>query len=360
MVVSLVCLLRRTHLEVWIAVSSENQKPRQHLYMGKKYKNLFPQIIDRDNLYLAYQKAAKGKRGTVGHLHFREHLAANISTLQQTLSEGTYRPGEPHKFLVYEPKRREIAALPFYDRVAQHALCNVIDPIFDRVFVPQSYACRPNTGTHAAARDVQAGLRRMHMTGATPWVLKTDFSAYFASIKRDVLHREFRRKISCPPTMRLIETMIPTSGRGISIGELLSQTSANIYGNIMDRWLLHTAGVKRFFRYMDDIVVLAHSRQALELLRMGMQWFSQARMGMEFSKWGIQPAIRGINFVGYRIWRTHKLLRTDSVVRAKRKIKRYTENGEHERLDRFLASWRGHAQHADSYNLMSHLGVKHA
>lgn len=331
---------------------------RASIYMGKKHKNLFPRIVARDNLYSAYHKAAKDKRGSVGHLYFREYLATNISTLQRSIASGNYRPGEPHRFFVYEPKKRLIAALPFYDRVAQHALCNVINPIFDQVFLPQSYACREAKGTHAAARDVQAELRRMHKAGATPWVLKTDYAAYFASIKRDVLHREFRRKISCPPTLKLIESMIPATGRGISIGELLSQTSANLYGHIMDRWLLHQVGIKRFFRYMDDIVVLAHSRQALDLLRMGMQWFSQARMGMEFSKWSIQPAIRGINFVGYRIWRTHKLLRTDSVVRAKRKIKRYTKNGEHDRLDKFLAAWRGHAQHADSHNLLTHLGVK--
>lgn len=111
-------------------------------------------------------------------------------------------------------------------------------------------------------------------------------------------------------------------------------------------------------RYMDDIVVIGHSRQALDLLRVGMGWFSEARMGLKFSKWNIQPAARGINFVGYRIWHTHKLLRHDSVIRAKRKIKRYTANNETERLANFMAAWKGHAQHADSYNLLTHLGAQ--
>lgn len=356
--VSSACLLRQTHLGVWGTASRKSQKPRQHLLMGKKYKNLFPQIIARDNLYSAYHKAAKSKRYTVSHLLFKEHLAANLGGLAASMRLGTYRQGEPHKFFINEPKRREISAMPFIDRVAQHALCNIIDPIFDRVFLPQSYACRQGRGTHAAARDVQAELRRLHAAGCTsPWALKTDYSRYFASIKRDVLNAEYRRKISCQPTMRLIEAMVPAAGVGLPIGNLTSQLSANVYGHIIDRWLAHTIGGVRFFRYMDDIVVIGSSRPALDLLRMGMGWFSEARMGLTFSKWSVQPASRGINFVGYRIWHSHKLLRHDSVIRAKRKIRRCIKHGEHDRLANFLAAWKGHAQHADSYNLLTHLGV---
>lgn len=325
--------------------------------MGKKYKNLFDKITTRNNLYHAYQKAAKGKRYSIGHMQFRENLAANLAQLGEQIRSGNYQPGKPHKFFVHEPKLRQITAMPFVDRVAQHALCNIIEPLFDKTFLPQSHACRKGMGTHSAAREVQAELRRMAAAGSTAWVLKTDFSRYFARVKIDVLHTEYRRKISCQPTMALIEKIIPASGDGLPIGNLTSQLSANIYGHIVDRWLLHTVGVKRFFRYMDDIVILGHSRQAMELLQTGMTWFVDAQMGMTFSKWSIQPASRGINFVGYRIWPSYKLLRHDSVLRAKRKIKHYTKHNEHEKLAAFLPAWKGHAKWADSNNLLKNLGV---
>lgn len=325
--------------------------------MGKKHKDLFPQIIASANLYSAYRKAAKGKRDTRSHREFAKDLGGNLQRLGNRIATGRYRPGKPRMFFVHEPKTREITAMPFPDRVAQHALCNIIEPIFDGVFLPQSYACRKGKGTHAAARDVQAELRRMQSAGIQPWVLKTDFSKYFYSIQRDVLHAEFRRKIACRPTLGLIETMIPPDGVGLPIGNLTSQLSANLYGHIVDRWLAHTKGFTRFFRYMDDIVVLCPDRSTLVRLQSALESFALNTLGLRFSRWSIQPVARGVNFVGYRIWPTYKLLRRDSVLRAKRKIKRYTQHGEIDRLRMFLASWRGHAQWADSNNLLKNLGV---
>ncbi|WP_346951138.1 reverse transcriptase domain-containing protein [Castellaniella sp.] len=323
--------------------------------MGKRYKNLFPQIVTDANIWRSYHQAAKGKHYSFGHLLFREHLAANLGRLRDSISAGSYRPGQPHKFMIYEPKPRLITAMPFVDRVAEHALCNVIEPIFDGVFLPQSYACRRGKGTHAAACDVQAMLRHMPADGA--WILKTDFSKYFASIRRDVLHHEYQRKISCHPTLSLLETMIPTSGQGLDIGRLTSQLSANVIGHVVDRWLVHHLGITRFARYMDDIVVLSQAREAMSLLRLKIEWFARTTLGLSFSHWSLIPATRGVNFVGYRIWDTHKLLRRDSVARAKRKVRSLRARHEDEKLRRFLDAWTGHACHADTYNLMNRMGI---
>lgn len=354
--VSLFYLLRQIHLGVRGTTSTKSGKSGRHLFMGKKYKNLFQQIVAPENLRLAHYKTSKGKRSTRSYKEFTRNLNGRLSGTRRSLLSRRYRQGRPREFLVYEPKKRLISALPFRDRVVQHAVNNVIEPIFDDIFLPQSYACRKGKGTHAAARDVQAELRRMHNDGHKTWVLKTDFSKYFHSIVRSILHTEFRRKISCPPTLGLLEKLIPAQGVGIRIGELMSQLSANLYGHIVDRWLVHTKGVTKFFRYMDDIIVLGSNRLALSQLRKDLQAFA-VTLGLSFSHWCIQPAARGINFVGYRIWRTHKLLRRDSVIRAKRKIKRYTKHAEADRLRMFLASWRGHAQWADSHNLLKNLGV---
>lgn len=322
--------------------------------MGKKHKNLFQQVVDRDNLWRAYRKASLGKRNSLGYLEFRQNEAANIARLGERLAAGTYRPGEPRRFMVFEPKAREISALPFVDRVAQHALCNIIEPIFDQVFLPQSYASRKGKGTHAAAREVQSLLRK------TPnaWVLKTDFSKYFASIDRVILHREFRRKISCRQTLALLEVFIPVEGAGLPIGNLTSQLAANLYGHILDRWLLHIVGIAAFVRYMDDVVVIGHSREAMALLQMLMQGHAQNAMRLRFSHWSVQPAAAGVNFCGYRIWPTHKLLRKSSVQRARRKLARFAVDGDFVAKTRFLGAWLGHARHANTHHLLTHLGVE--
>lgn len=321
--------------------------------MGKRYKNLFDSVISKDNLWSAYRKASKGKRSTAGFLQFHANEAANIAALHNALALGTYKPGTPRVFVVHEPKPREISALPFVDRVAQHALCNAIEPIFDKVFVPQSYACRAGKGTHSAAIAVQAMLRKT--PGA--WVLKTDFSKYFASIDRQILHLEIRRKISCPRTLELIGRFIAPHGVGLPIGNLTSQLAANIYGHMLDRWLLHSVGISRFARYMDDVVVIGHSCEAMRLLQAQMESFAASKMHLKFSHWSVQPMSRGVNFCGYRIWPTHKLLRKRSVFAAKRNISRYTKAADKQKLVQFLAAWRGHAQWANTHNLLKHMGV---
>lgn len=319
--------------------------------MGKKHRNLIGRIADRDNLLQAYENAARGKRRSLGYLMFKEHLGANLAQLQSEILDGSYAPGPYRCFMVHEPKTREVAALPFYDRVAQHALCNIIEPIFDVGFVPQSYACRRGKGTHAGAIAVQALMRRMGKHGPV-FILKTDFAKYFASIDRAILHREIRRKISCHATLAMIEAITPPDGIGLPIGNLTSQLYANVFGNIFDRWLIDH-GYPRFVRYMDDTVIFGHAPDALQLLRMGLEWFAETQ-GMRFSRWSISPAGRGVNFLGYRIFPTHKLLRRRSVVSAKHKLARLAGL----KRERFLSAWLGHAAHADTHNLLTKMGVK--
>lgn len=320
--------------------------------MGKKYKNLISEIACIPNLYRAFEKSARGKRYTAGYLQFKQHLAANLKMLSMAILDGSYRPSPPNVFFVNEPKRREISALPFSDRVVQHALCNIIEPLFERIFLPNNYACRTGKGTHVAAVEAQAIMRR----GFTHW-LKLDFSKYFASIDRAVLHGEIRRKVSCRGALDLIATFLPTTGRGLPIGNLTSQLFANIYGHVLDRYLTHTLRINTWLRYMDDTVIFAHSREALSVLQHGLKWFSNVRLGLAFSKWSIGPITQGLDWLGYRIWPTHKLLRRRSVLSAKRKITRYRKIGDALSLTRFVASWRGHAQWANSFNLLNRLGV---
>lgn len=325
--------------------------------MARKHRNLIGAITADANMLAAYRRTARGRRRTPGHLEFKEFSVLNLSRLAGQMRDGSYVQGEARTFEIFDPKRRQISALPFRDRVAQHALCAVIEPVFDATLLPRSYACRGGKGTHAGAIAVQAELRRLLGEGRPIYVLKTDFSRYFASIERSTLWRLIEAKISCRATLRLIEAMVPRSGIGLPIGSLVSQILANVYAGALDRHLQQDLGERHWHRYMDDLVVFGPSIEHLRRLREEIELFSRERLGLRFSKWSIQPASRGVNFLGYRIWPRHKLLRKDSVKRARRKIAWLRAADDAERLTRFLASWTGHAGWADTRNLLRSLGV---
>lgn len=314
--------------------------------MGKRCKNLYGQIANLDSLYRAYGKAQDNKRQSNGFLVFQEHAPANLRQLHNELVDESWQPDQLRQFVIYEPKRRLISAPTFRDRVVHHSLYATIEPIMEQTFLPWSFACRVGKGTHAGVKFVQAELRR----GKYTHFLKTDFASYFPSIDTEILHREYRRKISCKQTITLLEKIIPRNSVGVPIGALPSQLSANVYGNVLDQFLHHHHKV-RFARYMDDVIILGHDPSYLREVKDSIEQFAADKMGMSFSHWSISPVSRGINFLGYRIWPGHKLVRKSSVTRARRKVRAMIARGDYEALERFIGSWAGHINKADVYNL---------
>ncbi len=312
-------------------------------------------IADMDNIRDAYKKTSNGKKMTFGYLEFKEYAESNLLLVQEELRDGGYKIGEYRQFTVYEPKPRLISALEFKDRLVQHALCNVVGPIFERTLMPNTFACRVGLGTHAGVRFVQSRLRHLQ----PKYFLKTDYSKFFPSIDRFVLHGMIERKIACEKTLQVIREIIPPEGKGIPIGSLTSQLFANVYGNAADRFIHFDLKQREWARYMDDIVVLGNDKDELMDCFLKLSDYSINELELRIGKWQVSPVSRGINFLGYRIWPTHKLLRKDSVTRAKRKISRYVESGDDEALRKFTASWRGHAQWADSHNLFKWMESKH-
>lgn len=319
--------------------------------MPKRHNNLIERIADMENLRDAYWRTARCKRQTFGFLEFKEFADINLRSMREAILDGAWTQGPYRHFTVYEPKPRLISALDFKDRLAQHALVNVIGPIFDRGMLPNTFACRVGRGTHAGVRNVQASLRQ---SGATHF-LKTDYSKFFPSIDLARLSGLIERKIKCRRTLDLIRSMVPTSGCGLPIGSLTSQLFANVYGDVIDRFVHFELGAKYWTRYMDDMVILSSNPYELRGWFGEIEEFSRQRLNLSISKWQVSPISRGVNFLGYRIWPRHKLLRKRSVVAAKRKIARYQRLGADEQLSQFIASWRGHAASADTCNLFNHL-----
>jgi hypothetical protein len=327
--------------------------------VGKKFRNLFTSIATEENIREAYRKTSLGKRLTPGYLLFKEESEAGLALLLRDISSGIYLPEPPAEFMVYEPKPRKISALKFRDRVAQHALCNVIEPLFDDTLMGRCYACRSGSGVHHGVVSVQAELRRAIRChgGEGVYFLKTDFAKYFPSIHRPTLWREIERKVSCRRTLQLIEVFLPRDGSGLPIGNLTSQLFANVYGAIFDRWLV-AQGVLTWHRYMDDVVVIGHDwRSMVDLLRRA-EDFAATAMHLRFSRWMVAHHSRGINFLGYRIFERYKLLRKSSVRGARRKLRHFARRGDHAARARFLGAWLGHASWADARNLISSLQLQ--
>jgi len=327
------------------------------------HSGLYPKIYDISNLYYAYIKAVEGKRHRPEALRFSVDLEGNLIQVQNELIWKSYRTGVYRDFYVYEPKKRLVSALPFRDRVVQHALCNIIEPLFESKMIYDSYACRVGKGTHKAADRTQDFIYAAENQWGKVYCLKCDISQYFPSIPHDNLKRVVRRTISCLDTLWLIDGIIDSTAegelypRGIPIGNLTSQLLANVYLDQLDHFVKEALCAPYYVRYMDDFIVLGGSKEYLwDILHQIRIYLAQELDLTLNKKTGIFPVSQGVDFCGYRIWSTHRLLRKRSVKRMRKKLKvfkRKYETGEmsFQEINCSIQSWLGHAKHADTYRL---------
>ena len=161
----------------------------------KTAKHLYPAIASFDNLWAAFKGAARGKRSHWDVSAFEYDLESNLLDLQAELQAQTYQPGPYRNFRIFDPKPRLISAAPFRDRVVHHALCNVIEPIFERRFIFDSYANRAGKGTHAALERAQQFARRYR------YVLKCDLEHFFPAIDHAILYDQLARLIADRQTL---------------------------------------------------------------------------------------------------------------------------------------------------------------
>lgn len=335
--------------------------------MARTYNNLFCQVVDFENLHRAYLRARAGKRHRGEVMRFEQDLEGNLIHLQNELIAGTYKTGEYRLFNVYEPKLRQVAALPFRDRVAQHALVAVVEPLWERRFIADSYACRPGRGTHRGADRAQAMARKVLRDHGLVYALKADVKSYFGSIDHAILKGLLRQRIACRRTLSLFDSIIDSSYAGVGvpvglpIGNLTSQLAANIYLHELDLFAKHALREPFYLRYMDDIVILHHDKDHLHCAReqiAAMLW-DRLRLRLN-SRTQVFPvsASRGrpLDFLGYRIYVTHRRIRRSSVDRIKASLRRlgqaYAAGSINiDRVSRSVTSWIAHAGRAQSHGL---------
>lgn len=325
----------------------------------KTHKNLYPRVWDFENLLMAAKLAQRGKRREPDVYAFNAEIERNLLRLQRELQDRTWKPGAYRDFYVYEPKKRLVSAAPYEDRVVHHALCRVLEPIWERMFIYDSYACRVGKGTHAAADRYTEYSRR------ASYVLKCDISRYFEHVDHATLLGEISRYVKDDGILWLVETILSsnnarpaaTPGKGIPIGNLTSQFFANVYLNRFDHWIKEDLRHRFYIRYVDDFVIVHDDKRVLHETFAAVETkLAEIGLAVHPRKRSVFPVTEGCDFMGYRIWPEHRRLRPKTGYHSRRKLtrlaRRYAE-GELtlDRVRASIASWVGHVKHADTWGL---------
>lgn len=351
-------------------------------------------LYDWENLLLAYRKAAKGKRGHADVAEFEYRLEENLLQLQRELQEQTYEPGKYHSFYIRDPKKRLISAAPFRDRVVHHALCNLIEPIFEKSFIFDSYANRVGKGTHKAIDRAQQFARRYK------FVLTCDIRQYFPSIDHEILKSILYRKLQfaapdktpycklqfAPPdnlkivVLPLIQKILQSGAgvlqeeynmvyftgddlfaihrpRGLPIGNLTSQFWANCYLDPFDHFVKRNLRCKGYVRYVDDFLLFSNDKAELN------EWrgkiiaeLAKLRLTLHEDKCQPRPVTEGIPFLGFVVFPEHRLLKKQKGIAFQRKYKSARRAVRERRtsmesLNASVQGWVNHVRYANTWGL---------
>jgi len=342
----------------------------------KRHGKLYPDLTTFANLFAASRQARRGKRYRDNVLVFEANLEAELLRLQAELQNKTYCPGAYRTFYIVEPKKRLISAAPYRDRVVHHALCNIIQPIFERGFIRDSYANRSGFGTHRALRRFTGFAR------TSRYVLQCDIQKYFPSIDHEILKALLRRKIKCPDTLWLMDTLIDHSNpqepaqfyfpgddlftpaqrsRGLPVGNLTSQFFANVYLNGFDHFVKQQLQIERYVRYVDDFALFSDDKARLEAARLALEdYLAGLRLKIHPIKSQLFETRIGASFLGFRILPDTIRVRTENLRRARRRLHRLQRAYARGEIDldtvsRSLRSWLAHLQHGNTWRLREKL-----
>lgn len=328
----------------------------------KRIGNLYDKIISLDNLWIADELARKGKVGSYGVKIHDKRREENLLALHEDLKHQRFKTSEYHIFTIYEPKQREIYRLPYYpDRIVHHAIMNVLEPIWVSLFVKDTYSCIKARGIHAAARSVKFALK--NDVDGTRYCLKIDVRKFYPSIDHEILKKLLRRKLKDKRLLWLLDEIISSVPNGVPIGNYLSQYFANIYLAYFDHWLKEEKGVKYYWRYADDIVILAPNKELLHELLHNIRAYLHDNLKLKVKRnYQVFPVeARGIDFLGYVFFHTHTLLRKSikqSLCRRVARLNKRRRKPTKMEYKQSIAPWWGWCKYCDSINLVRTLKNK--
>lgn len=310
----------------------------------KRKNNLFQKIVSIENLNEAEKKARLGKTKQYGVQLFDKSPEGNLQKLNEMLLNKVYRTSNYETFKVFEPKERLVYRLPYYpDRILHHAIMNVMEPIFVSVFTSDSYSCIKGRGIHGAVKNLKKDLKNIENTR---YCLKIDIVKFYPNVNHEILKIVLRKKIKDQDLLWLLDEIID-SAEGLPIGNYLSQYFANLYLTYFDHWIKEKKKVKYYYRYADDMVFLASSKEELHNLLHEIIEYLNINLKLKVkNNYQIFPVEkRGIDFVGYVFYHTHTLLRKSIKKSFARAIKKNKNKAT-------IAAYKGWTNHANARNLM--------
>lgn len=326
----------------------------------------------------AYRQAAKGKRGQPAAATFEHQLADRLLQIQDELTAFRYQPGGYVHFMIHDPKQRRVSAAPFRDRVVHHALCNVIEPLFEARFIDDSYANRVGLGTHRAVTRLQSFARQYR------YVLRLDIVKHFPAIDHAVLRATLTATIKDEAVLWLIDRILASGDgvlaaeyemvffpgddlfainrpRGLPIGNLTSQFWSNVYLDPLDKFVTQTLGCAAYLRYVDDFALFSDSkRQLYEWKRALRDCLAGLRLTIHEPQAQVIPCAHGIPWLGFVVYPTHRRVKARNVVKFSRRLRaRWREYCAGQisfaEFNASVQGWINHVRFADTWGLREHV-----
>lgn len=339
--------------------------------MVKTYTNLYPKLCSYKNIERAFKKASKGKNSKFYVKMFRENLIENLLQIKRELESFSYQPEPLKKFTIRDPKTRTIRKSIFKDRIIHHAIVNILEPIYEPIFIADNFANRKGKGTLTAIQRFDIFQKRVSRNGKLithavnnnmikGYVFKADIRKFFDSVDQEKLLEMLKRKIKDGRVIWLIKRIIKNFDndiKGMPLGNMTSQFFANVYLNDLDRFVKHRLKMKYYIRYVDDFVILHEDKKVLEDCKIKIEkYLMNLKIELHPDKSKIYPLYRGVDFLGFKMFYHYKRVRKRNVNHFKRKLIKLKEGYINlevpkQKIMESVEGWFAYIKWGNSYNL---------
>lgn len=317
----------------------------------KRLGNVYHKIWDIENLRLAHINARKGKSHYKEVKMVNENVDYYLYKIQEQLKNKTYKTSKyVHSIINDKGKERVISKLPYYpDRIVHWAIMLQIENTFIKNFIEDTYASLPNRGTHKVIKKIDRALKDKEKTKYT---LKLDIKKFFPNIDKEILKSLLRKKFKDKDLLWLLDEIIDSSEKGLPIGNYISQYLSNFYLSYFDHWVKENLRIKHYYRYMDDIIILESNKFTLRLYKLHIDHYLKTKLKLKIKpNWQIFPTfVRGIDFLGYRLFGDYILLRKKISNSIKKKINRIKKDGVKTNDLNSVMSYMGWLEHCNAFN----------
>ncbi len=339
---------------------------------------MWDDLCSIETLFKAYKKASKSRRSRFDVAAFEYNLEENLFNLQKELQDRVYQHGQYHSFYIHDPKKRLISAADFRDRIVHHALVSVLEPIYEKLFLPNSYANRVGKGTHRAVKMCSSMMKRYR------FYLFMDVRQFFPSVDHQILLDLLRKEINDENILELSQIILKSGEkvlntqydmnwfpnddlfaknrpRGLPIGNMSSQFWANVYLHGLDLFLVGSQAGEAWVRYVDDFIVFSNSKSDLHQIKScTIRFLEKLRLVIHEGSAQPTPVSQGITFLGFRLFPGYKRLKRTKLINGWRKLSRSKRSfGEGylpwKTFENQLKGWLNHVRYGNTWHLRNQI-----